>query len=104
MMLHFQCHSKNCPFFNVMVSQRYPAQGMIPAIVTSVEEMLKKWVHNESKEMDVFKEFTVMSSDVISRTAFSSSYMKGKDIFRKLGELAIIAARNTETVYFTFLR
>ena len=77
---------------------------MIPAIVTSVEDMLKKWIDHEGREIDLFEEFTVLTSDVISRTAFSSSYMEGRDIFTKLDKLITIAARNAETVNFPLLR
>jgi len=77
---------------------------MIPAIVTSVEDMIKKWIDHEGREIDLFEEFTVLTSDVISRTAFSSSYMQGRDIFTKLDKLITIAARNAETVNFPLLR
>jgi len=77
---------------------------MIPAIVTSVEDMIKKWTDQEGREIDLFEEFTVLTSDVISRTAFSSSYMQGRDIFTKLDKLITIAARNAETVNFPLLR
>ena len=77
---------------------------MIPAIVTSAEEMLEKWVEYEGKEVDLFQEFYVLASDIISRTAFGSNYKQGKDIFTKMGKLAAICGRNSETVHVTFLR
>ncbi|XP_020277057.1 cytochrome P450 CYP749A22-like isoform X3 [Asparagus officinalis] len=77
---------------------------MIPAVVISVEDLLKKWVEYENKEVDLFQEFRVLSSDVISRTAFGSSYVQGKDIFTKLGDLVRITSRNAETVRFPFMR
>jgi len=77
---------------------------MIPAIVTSVEDMIRKWEEYESKEVDLFKEFFVLASDMISKTAFSSSYMQGKYVFIKLGKLTRIVARNADIVHFKFLR
>lgn len=77
---------------------------MIPAIVTSVEDMLQKWKDYEGKEIDLFKEFHVLTSDVISRTAFSSSYKEGKDIFTKIDKLITLIARNAQTVKSPLLR
>ncbi|PPD99737.1 hypothetical protein GOBAR_DD03209 [Gossypium barbadense] len=56
-------------------------KNMIPAVVVSVETMLEKWKGREGKEMEVFQEFTLLTSEVISRTAFSSSYLEGEKIF-----------------------
>ncbi|KAG4139458.1 hypothetical protein ERO13_D07G194200v2 [Gossypium hirsutum] len=67
---------------------------MIPAVVVSVETMLEKWKGREGKEMEVFQEFTLLTSEVISRTAFSSSYLEGEKIFDLLTKLSLIASRN----------
>lgn len=69
-------------------------QGMIPAIIASVEIMLKRWRHNESKEIEVSQEFKLLTSEIISRTAFGSSYLEGESIFNKLTKMAFIASRN----------
>lgn len=69
-------------------------KGMIPAMVDSVHMLLKRWQNLETKEVELFEEFTAISSEVISRTAFGSSYIEGRDIFQMLGELAIIVSRN----------
>lgn len=91
-----------------LANQAFRAESlkvMIPEIVTSVEDMLKNWaVYDESKEADVFKEYTVLAADFISRTAFTSSYLQGKKFFQKLDELTKIVARNAEIVHFRFLR
>ncbi|PKA53694.1 Cytochrome P450 734A1 [Apostasia shenzhenica] len=79
-------------------------KGMIPAIVTGVEAMLTKWVELEGKEVDLFKEFSILASDIISRTAFDSSYSAEKDIFIKMDELTAIAARNFHIVRLPFVR
>ncbi|MFQ6649784.1 hypothetical protein Gotur_023615 [Gossypium turneri] len=69
-------------------------KNMIPAVVVSVETMLEKWKGREGKEMEVFQEFKLLTSEVISRTAFSSSYLEGEKIFDMLTKLSLIASRN----------
>ena len=69
-------------------------QGMFPAMVESVEAMIERWeVLEAAKEIDVFKEFVLLSSEVISRTAFGSSYLEGKAIFEKLDKLGVVVSR-----------
>lgn len=67
---------------------------MTQAMVASVEVMLEKWKHYEGKEIEVYEEFKLLTSDIISRTAFGSSYVEGKDIFQMLRKLTTIIARN----------
>ncbi|CAN0896234.1 Cytochrome P450 CYP749A22 [Linum grandiflorum] len=69
-------------------------KAMIPAMVTSVEAMLQRWEMDDVKEIDAFPEFKILSSEVISRTAFGSSYMEGKNVFQMLMKLGIIVNRN----------
>ena len=70
-------------------------QGMFPAMVESVEAMIERWeVLGAAKEIDVFKEFVLLSSEVISRTAFGSSYLEGKAIFENLDKLVALVSRN----------
>ncbi|MBA0756265.1 hypothetical protein Gogos_022104 [Gossypium gossypioides] len=69
-------------------------QNMIPAVVASVETMLEKWKSKEGKEIEVFQEFRLLTSEVISRTAFGSSYLEGEKIFDMLMKLTVIAGRN----------
>ncbi|KAJ8774625.1 hypothetical protein K2173_017071 [Erythroxylum novogranatense] len=69
-------------------------RGMVPAIISSVEMMLKGWRYNGGKEIDVFKEFKVLTSEVISRTAFGSSYQEGGRIFDMLMKMISIVGRN----------
>ncbi|XWS09146.1 hypothetical protein CRYUN_Cryun40dG0061000 [Craigia yunnanensis] len=67
---------------------------MTPAVIASVETMLEKWKGQEGKEIEVFQEFRFLTSEVISRTAFGSSYLEGEKIFDMLKKLSIIMARN----------
>ncbi|KAL4614183.1 hypothetical protein ACB092_07G035600 [Castanea dentata] len=69
-------------------------KNMIPTVITSVEEMLERWKHQEGKEIEIFEEFRVFTSEVISKTAFGSSYVEGKNIFQMLMKLASITATN----------
>ncbi|PPS05166.1 hypothetical protein GOBAR_AA15488 [Gossypium barbadense] len=69
-------------------------KNMTPTVIASVETMLEKWKGQEGKEIEVFQEFRLLTSEVISRTAFGSSYLEGEKIFAMLKELSIIISRN----------
>ncbi|XVF38007.1 hypothetical protein REPUB_Repub20aG0060600 [Reevesia pubescens] len=69
-------------------------KNMAPAVIASVEIMLEKWKGQEGKEIEVFQEFRLLTSEVISRTAFGSSYLEGEKIFDILKKLSIIVAQN----------
>ncbi|KAK8483877.1 hypothetical protein V6N12_041533 [Hibiscus sabdariffa] len=43
---------------------------MTPAVIASVETMLAKWKGQEGREIEVFEEFKLLTSEVILRTAF----------------------------------
>ncbi|KAG5521341.1 hypothetical protein RHGRI_033784 [Rhododendron griersonianum] len=75
-------------------------KGMIPAMIASVETMLERWRQNEEKEIDVYKESRLLTAEVISRTAFGSSYLEGENIFDMLTKLGMIAARNDFRIRF----
>lgn len=77
---------------------------MTPEMIASIEMMLDRWKQHEGREIDVFEEFKFLSSEIISRTAFGSSFMEGKDIFDMLSELAIIITRNSYRVRLPGLR
>ncbi|XP_040944008.1 cytochrome P450 CYP749A22 isoform X1 [Gossypium hirsutum] len=69
-------------------------KNMTPAIIVSVETMLEKWNGQEGKEIEVYQEFRLLTSEVISRTAFGSSYLEGEKIFAMLDKSTIIVSQN----------
>ncbi|KAD4982921.1 hypothetical protein E3N88_19592 [Mikania micrantha] len=74
------------------------ASNMTPAMITSTETMLKRWKDYNGKEIEVFQEFKVLTSDVISKTAFGSSYLEGKKIFDMLTKLTLNVSRNSHKI------
>ncbi|XP_076914780.1 cytochrome P450 CYP749A22-like [Bidens hawaiensis] len=68
-------------------------KNIVPAMVESVDMMLKRWKDVGTKEKDVYEEFRTMTSEVISRIVFGSSYEEGKKIFQKQGALIPLAAK-----------
>ncbi|KAL5565060.1 hypothetical protein UlMin_028224 [Ulmus minor] len=76
---------------------------MVPAFDLSSCELLSKWekLANESGscEVDVWPDFQNMAGDVISRTAFGSSYEEGRKIFQLQREQAALVLKALEFVY-----
>lgn len=75
-------------------------KGMVPKMSASVAKMLGRWKEYEGKEIDVYKEFGLLTTEVISRTAFGSSYSEGKHIFEMVAKLTTITVKNVYTVRF----
>ncbi|KAH7515795.1 hypothetical protein FEM48_Zijuj10G0064300 [Ziziphus jujuba var. spinosa] len=75
-------------------------QGMSPAMITSVENMLERWKSYKGKAIEVYEEFRLFTSDVISRTAFGNNYQKGKNIFETLVRLIVLASDNIYKLRF----
>ncbi|KAK8483416.1 hypothetical protein V6N11_021234 [Hibiscus sabdariffa] len=69
-------------------------KSMSPAVIASVETMLERWKQIHGKEVELFEQFRLLSSEVISRTAFGSSYVDGEKIFDMLTKLSVITNRN----------
>ena len=79
---------------------------MFPSMIESAEAMIERWesLREAGNEIDVCKEFVILSSDVISRTAFGSSYLEGKAIFEKLDKLTLLVSRNLMKQRFPGIR
>ncbi|XP_050237846.1 cytochrome P450 CYP749A22-like [Mercurialis annua] len=73
-------------------------KGMIPAMIASTEIMLEKWKYNDGKEIEVFEEVKILTSEIISRTAFGSSYVEGRHIFDMLVRLIVVMVKNKHNV------
>ncbi|KAL6842590.1 hypothetical protein ACP4OV_027434 [Aristida adscensionis] len=66
---------------------------MLPAFSTCCTELIDRWESkvsgsDGSYEIDIWPEFQNLTGDVISRTAFGSSFMEGRRIFQLQGEQA----------------
>lgn len=76
---------------------------MVPSFYLSCDEMLSKWDEivgsKGSCEVDVWPYLQKLTSDVISRTAFGSSYLEGSKIFELQQELAQHIALANRSVY-----
>ncbi|GMP94193.1 hypothetical protein CsSME_00043733 [Camellia sinensis var. sinensis] len=79
-------------------------KNMVPAMISSVEMMLERWKQCEGEEIEVYEEFILLTSEVISRTAFGSSYLEGKNIFEMLTQLGIITVRNVFKIKLPVIR
>ncbi|XP_076929060.1 cytochrome P450 CYP72A219-like [Bidens hawaiensis] len=78
-------------------------KNMVPAFHLSCSEMLGKWEMliptNGSCELDVWPYFQALTSDVISRTAFGSSYKEGIRIFELIREQSVHANDAIQSFY-----
>ncbi|KAI3734315.1 hypothetical protein L6452_13781 [Arctium lappa] len=76
---------------------------MVPAFYMSCAEMIKKWkemLEKESScEVDVWPSLQTLTGDVISRTAFGSSFEEGKRIFELQQELADLIIEALQSLY-----
>ncbi|KAJ9672660.1 hypothetical protein PVL29_026042 [Vitis rotundifolia] len=76
---------------------------MVPAFQLSCSEMVNKWEKKLSKdsscELDIWPDLENLAGDVISRTAFGSSYEEGRRIFHLQKEQAHLAVQVSQSIY-----
>ncbi|KAL6614873.1 hypothetical protein ACP70R_037143 [Stipagrostis hirtigluma subsp. patula] len=76
---------------------------MLPVFSGCCVEMITRWENSlpseGSSEIDVWPEFQNLTGDVISRTAFGSSYQEGMRIFQLQGELAERLIQSFQTIF-----
>lgn len=76
---------------------------MLPAFSTCCEELVSRWAAESlgsdgSCELDVWPELQNLTGDIISRTAFSSSYSEGRRIFQLQVEQASLVMTNIRKI------
>ncbi|KAF8408893.1 hypothetical protein HHK36_004962 [Tetracentron sinense] len=81
---------------------------MLPAFRKSCGKMVSRWeklvLVEGSCELDVWPELQNLAGDVISRTAFGSSYEEGRRIFQLQNEQALLFMQVIQSVYIPGLR
>ncbi|KAL6593998.1 hypothetical protein ACP70R_048899 [Stipagrostis hirtigluma subsp. patula] len=70
---------------------------MTATMVSCAESLIKEWEHQASNsaskdvEVEFSKQFQELTADVISRTAFGSSYKEGREVFHAQKQLQAVA-------------
>ncbi|XP_010533180.1 PREDICTED: cytochrome P450 734A1 [Tarenaya hassleriana] len=81
---------------------------LIPVVVKSVTDMLDELSGNLSEsgeiEIDVYEWFQILTEDVITRTAFGSSYEDGRAIFRLQSQQMLLCAEAFQKVFIPGFR
>ncbi|KAL5227497.1 hypothetical protein ABZP36_015762 [Zizania latifolia] len=76
---------------------------MLPVFANCSSEMVSRWENSASPEgfteLDVWEEFQNLTGDVISKTAFGSSYQEGRRIFQLQEELAERLTQAFQTLF-----
>lgn len=80
----------------------------MPEFLGSCSNLIDRWKKLVAaagwSEIDVSPELQTLSSDVISRTAFGSSYEEGKKIFELQKEQTVLVLEASQGLYFPGLR
>ncbi|KAH7576001.1 hypothetical protein JRO89_XS02G0273900 [Xanthoceras sorbifolium] len=63
-------------------------------MITTVEGMLERWRSHEGKDIEVVHEFMVLTSEMISRTAFGGNYLEGKNTIDMIQKMGSICSQN----------
>lgn len=83
-------------------------KAMVPDFCASCTEMVNRWHRliglDGAFKLDVWIELTAMTSDVISRTAFGSSYVEGKRIFELQEQLIALLLKPEGFPYIPLFR
>ncbi|CAI0463417.1 unnamed protein product [Linum tenue] len=66
--------------------------------------MLERWKEKEGAEVEIYEELRTLTSEVISRTAFGSSFEEGKQIFGMLHKMMALAETNMYTIRLPLIR
>uniref|UniRef100_M8BQH9 Secologanin synthase n=1 Tax=Aegilops tauschii TaxID=37682 RepID=M8BQH9_AEGTA len=88
----------------------FPDKGMVDLMVDSARALVCSWEARVARtdggamELTVDDDFRTYSGDVISRTCFGSSYVKGKRIFAMIRELQKTVSRPNLLAEMTGLR
>lgn len=74
---------------------------MVKRMAACTSSMLEKWEEMvaDSKEINVHNGFRALTADIISHTAFGSSYIEGKEVFELQKELQEMAAEGERHVF-----
>ncbi|KAL6615620.1 hypothetical protein ACP70R_037890 [Stipagrostis hirtigluma subsp. patula] len=75
---------------------------MLPAFSACCEELVSRWAQSLGSdgccELDVWPELQNLTGDVISRTAFGSSYLEGRKIFQLQAEQAELMINSIQKI------